>query len=140
MSKNAAIMLITSLGRVLMVKETRSNKWMPPGGQVEKGESTVAAAYREFREETGFEIVSKFITAEKSYIIRHKSRDETEIFVIHTSQRFPRYTKTRVLNRETCDLHYFKVAEFKKLVAFRSPIFKRYVINSAAQLIAAGAL
>ena len=87
----------------------------------------------QIHEETGFEIVSKFITAEKSYIIRHKSRDETEKFVIHTSQRFPRYTKTRVLNRETCDLHYFKVAEFKKLVAFRSPIFKRYVINSAAQ-------
>jgi 8-oxo-dGTP diphosphatase len=40
-------------GRVLLVHHNRFDKWVPPGGHIEPGETFAATAVREFKEETG---------------------------------------------------------------------------------------
>lgn len=40
-------------GRALLIKHTRLGVWLPPGGEVEPGETPLEAAIRELREETG---------------------------------------------------------------------------------------
>lgn len=40
-------------GRVLLVHHNRFDKWVPPGGHIEPGESFADTAVREFKEETG---------------------------------------------------------------------------------------
>lgn len=40
-------------GKVLLVHHNRFDKWVPPGGHIESGESFAGTALREFKEETG---------------------------------------------------------------------------------------
>lgn len=41
--------------RVLLIKHRRLNTWLPPGGEMEPGETPIECAARELREETGLE-------------------------------------------------------------------------------------
>lgn len=43
-------------GRILLVRRADDGTWCLPGGRVEFGESVVACAEREFREETGYAV------------------------------------------------------------------------------------
>ncbi|MCP2336440.1 NUDIX domain-containing protein [Actinomadura rupiterrae] len=57
-SKNLGLVLICSgylveQGRVLLVHHNRFDKWVPPGGHIEPGETFAETAVREFKEETG---------------------------------------------------------------------------------------
>lgn len=47
-------------GKVLLVHHNRFDKWVPPGGHIEPGESFAGTAEREFKEETGLlvEVIS----------------------------------------------------------------------------------
>jgi 8-oxo-dGTP pyrophosphatase MutT (NUDIX family) len=57
-TRDAGVVLICSgylveQGRVLLVHHNRFDKWVPPGGHIEPGETFAQTAAREFREETG---------------------------------------------------------------------------------------
>lgn len=52
----AGVLFRDDLGRVLLVKPSYKDGWEIPGGYVEQGESPLAAAIREVREELGAEL------------------------------------------------------------------------------------
>ncbi len=52
----AAILVVDSENRLLLMKRSDSGRWGPPGGATELGEYVEAAAKRETLEETGLEV------------------------------------------------------------------------------------
>ena len=68
-------------GRILVVRPTYTNKWMLPGGRVERGETPHEAAIRETREETGLDVVLDRI----ALVDARRARDTTFIFVAHVT-------------------------------------------------------
>lgn len=52
------VVVLDKDNRILMVKQHHEDKdiWMVPGGAIEEGESSMAAAIREMNEETGMEV------------------------------------------------------------------------------------
>ncbi len=57
-TKNAGYVLVCSgylveHGKILLVHHNRFDKWVPPGGHIEPGETFAETAVREFKEETG---------------------------------------------------------------------------------------
>ena len=50
------ILFNKTLDKVLLIKDNRSKKWSPPKGNIEHFESTINAALREVKEETGITI------------------------------------------------------------------------------------
>jgi 8-oxo-dGTP pyrophosphatase MutT (NUDIX family) len=53
--QNAFIFLVHD-GKFLAVRDKNTNEWMLPGGKIDKGETPRKAAFREFEEETEYEL------------------------------------------------------------------------------------
>ncbi|MEU6347295.1 NUDIX domain-containing protein [Streptomyces sp. NPDC046977] len=47
---------LNGAGEILLIRRTDNNLWALPGGGIDIGESAAAAAVRETREETGFDV------------------------------------------------------------------------------------
>ena len=59
---SVAIFARNPLGQVLLIKHKRLGTWLPPGGEIEDGETPQQAAYRELFEETG--LIARFVDVE----------------------------------------------------------------------------
>jgi 8-oxo-dGTP pyrophosphatase MutT (NUDIX family) len=117
-SNHAAIIFITSSNRVILVRDKKNKKWMIPAGHRDHGESDLECAFREFREETSFSInPRKIIKPIVSDVKIHRDgHTTTRIYIIHSTQSFPAYDQSKVLNYETDALYFLKLSDFKKLV------------------------
>ena len=49
---------VLSDGRIVLVRRVDNDRWTPPGGIIDWGETVEEAAHRELEEETGLELVS----------------------------------------------------------------------------------
>jgi 8-oxo-dGTP pyrophosphatase MutT (NUDIX family) len=141
MSNNAAILFITDNDRILLVRDRKDRKWMIPGGKLNRGERSRAAAFREFQEETTFRIDERSINSEIREDIIHRNGSKTAIFIIKSSQRFGQFIPTN----ETDMIHYIKIDDFINLVQAGIPHppvteLKSYVAASSQRLIAIGAI
>lgn len=77
----AASVSILRDNNVLMIKEnkpTAQNKWNFPSGRIENGEDILAAAIREVKEETGFEV--NLTKASGIYHFTSSSNDQVILF------------------------------------------------------------
>lgn len=78
----AKIVLRSTNGNILLVKPTYKPTWQLPGGVVEAGESPLAAAVREIREETG--LVCDRANARLTEVIARTSEDTLLIMYEYT--------------------------------------------------------
>ncbi|MEK3779402.1 NUDIX hydrolase [Paenibacillus sp. FSL R5-0810] len=83
MTNNGSVLVvnvsIVHEDRVLLIQENKPlvrNKWSFPGGRIEKGESIQAAAVREVKEETGYDVrltgttgVYQFVSSLSSHVV-----------------------------------------------------------------------
>lgn len=142
---NAAIIFITPTNRIIMVRDSKNKQWMLPGGERNRGETDFECALREFHEETSCKINTKYITNNNSVIILHRNGSTTRIFIINSTQKFPKYDMTKVHNGETDNLHYISLNSLKKLVIHKIPnrvviTLKNYVQKSLNNIILQGLL
>ena len=80
--KNASIILLTPNGYII-VRDIYEQKWMFPGGGIDKSETETEAAVREFNEETSFILDIKQLKFTGYYDYRL-----SRIFVAYTTQQF----------------------------------------------------
>lgn len=61
-SISAATVVVNDVGDVLLIQRADNGQWNIPGGVIEKGETPVAAAVRETKEETGIDVSVNVLT------------------------------------------------------------------------------
>ncbi|MGJ9385130.1 NUDIX hydrolase [Salipaludibacillus sp. CF4.18] len=59
-------------GQVLMLKKPRRGRWSAPGGKMEIGESILESTIREYREETGLELIQPRLKGIFTMVIEEK--------------------------------------------------------------------
>ena len=100
-----------------MVKRgERPNKgmWSFPGGEVELGETTEAAAIREVREETGLHIEIEGLFDVVDYLPYERGPTARNQVIVVDYLARPHRGKVR-LNRESSDFRWFTPKEIQKL-------------------------
>ena len=126
---NAVLILQLSNGKIISVREKKSQKWMMPAGIIDQNESPFKAATREFDEETSFKLDKNSIT----YPVKYFDTGKTRIFYAKTSQQFGTYDKNNVKNHETDKLEYITMSEIKKYIR-NNTYFRRDNIKSFTEM------
>ena len=108
----AAVLIVDTDGRLLLLKRSDNDCWGIPGGAVEPGEVVEAAARRETREETALELGSVslfgiFSGPEQFYV--YPNGDETHNVIIVYLSREP-HGQVRI-NDEHSDWRWFAPAD-----------------------------
>lgn len=88
MTLGVRIIATDSNGQVLLVQHTYLHGWWLPGGGVDKGETTHAAAVRELREETGL-----------------AARTEPRLISIHSNEQFFPGDHVAVFHIDSFEIH-----------------------------------
>jgi ADP-ribose pyrophosphatase YjhB (NUDIX family) len=108
----AAVLIVDSEDRLLLMKRSDSSCWGPPGGAVELGEVVEEAACREVREETGLELeeLELFgVFSGPDLFYRYPNGDEVYNVTIVYLAHEPRGDIG--LNSEHVEWNWFKVAD-----------------------------
>jgi 8-oxo-dGTP diphosphatase len=101
--------LVHKGGRLLLVKRNESPSkgiWSFPGGAVELGETTVEAAVREIKEETGLDIVIERLFDVITYLPSERGAGATNQIIVVDYLARPRPGRVR-LNSESSDYGWF---------------------------------
>lgn len=99
----ASLVVVTRLGRVLMVFDRWRRQWELPGGMLEPGESARQAAVRELAEETGISATDLDFAAVAEFALRRPTRREYAAIYRTALQDEPRL----VVNDEVSDFHWW---------------------------------
>ena len=104
--KNVAVYFVNYRGFVLLLKNKSTNKWMTPGGNIEKGETTFVAMTREFKEETNANFPNKFL-------IRNEWRykGDTKVYLIFSRSFISDFAQTN----ETIDRKFFHYKDIQNI-------------------------
>ena len=90
-------------GEFLLVRHTYTPGWHFPGGGVEKGESALAALYKELRQETGLKLIGKASLHGVFHNIAVSKRDHVMVFVCDVTGSIPKKPN----NPEIAEIGYF---------------------------------
>lgn len=82
------IMVGNNKNGYLMVRDTTTNKWMVPGGDLDSKYNAFAGAIKIFKSDTNFDLNTREITGIKYVDILHSNRKKTRFFKVETPQNF----------------------------------------------------
>lgn len=126
--KQVASCYLRVKGKILMLKRA-SNKsdpgvWGLPGGKLEKGETPLEAAVREFSEETGIVLESVRLHPIASFYIRRK-----EEYLYHTFASFLEEFPPIILSPEHDESRWVALDEVQSLplIPGSKEVFRRYL-------------
>ena len=123
-------------GRVLLVKDGRSNEWEPPGGGIDIGEDPHVALRRETREETGHvvkDVEELPFAIDVNYNYRPKEHRFYESLTLFFSATIDLESEPEPLNSEEhmIDMRWFTFEEIKKLsIGDAYKVFFEKIISS----------
>lgn len=117
-----------SLREVLLVSSSNcSQKWIVPGGGIEPGEDSKAAAVREVDEEAGVE--GNLISLLGSFDNKDR-RTRTHVYILIVERLKDNYLEARTIGR--CR-KWFSIQEACEKLALHKPVQKEYLRNFILQ-------
>jgi 8-oxo-dGTP pyrophosphatase MutT (NUDIX family) len=114
----AAILMVDTEERLLLMKRSDSGRWGPPGGSTEPGERVEEAAQREALEETGLQVLQMdlfgvFSGPELYY--KYPNGDEVyNVTIVYLSRQF---TGSIKINDEHTEWRWFAVGELPENIS-----------------------
>lgn len=122
------VYVIDKKGRFLMLLNKKLNKWVPPGGKVDRGETPDEAALRECFEETGIhiELIGKKTPVEGGLVCPYGTqlnkvipnlRDHVDLIYLGKPSSGE---SLKISEREASDIGWFTLEEALKLDTFTS--------------------
>ena len=107
--KNASIVFITPINRILLVRLIKNGKWTTPGGLIDRTDSSPwYAAMREFYEEVGTRLDESKITN----IIQYIYNIHTINYIIHSTQQITHFRPNNEINK----IHFYRIDKLKQIV------------------------
>ena len=127
---HAGCAFLTSDRRIAMVSESASNKWNFPCGDRNPGETSMACAVRETREELGFDpFVNKCVTRKSTFVKTHVSkrtgkRTQTAIYVFQHDYHSSWFNQYFRQNNECSAIVVIPIEDFQYYVRNNANLFR----------------